>query len=111
MTSLSCSIGSRLIRPMNLVPIVEGYGEVPAVPILLRRIVDAFLPNTYAIVGTPIRIPRSKLVKEGELERAVQLAITKLDGEPGVVVVIVDADDDCPAVLGPALLARASRVR
>jgi hypothetical protein len=50
-------------------------------------------------------------VKIGELERAVELAHRKLDGENGTVVVLIDADDDCPATLAPVLLARASGVR
>jgi hypothetical protein len=50
------------------------------------------------------------LVKPGELERAVELAARRVAGGGGVLVVL-DSDDDCPAQVGPALLARAASVR
>jgi hypothetical protein len=91
---------------------VEGHGEVEAVRILIRRIWTELLRGAYADVIQPVRRPKSKLVKERELERAVRLAALKLSqaGEPGMpllVVVLLDANGDCPAELGPKLLQRA----
>ena len=54
----------------------------------------------------PIRIGRQKLLKDGELERAVELAAGQA-GADGCVLILLDADDDCPAELGPELLQRA----
>jgi hypothetical protein len=91
--------------------IVEGYGDVKAVPILVRRIVREIDPTlTLKIPDPAIRVSRSSIVKPGELERFVQLAALKLE-LPGGILVLMDADQDCPAQLGPDLLARARAVR
>jgi len=88
--------------------VVEGHGDREAAPILVRRIVDRADSSVRAHILHPIRIPRSRLLKPGELERAVQLAALKLEGS-GPVFVLLDADDDCPAQLGPQLLHRAAQ--
>lgn len=44
----------------------------------------------------PIRITKSKLLKEGELERAIELLSRRLEGE-GTILILIDADDDCAA--------------
>ena len=54
----------------------------------------------------PIRIGRQKLLKDGELERVVELAAGQA-GTDGCILILLDADDDCPAKLGPGLLQRA----
>ena len=46
----------------------------------------------------------------GELERYVELAANK-GGANGRVLVLLDADDDCPAELAPSLLTRAKAAR
>jgi len=95
--------------PVKIIPIVEGHGEVAAVPVLLRRIAEGL--NVYdAQVGKPIRCQRYKLVKPGELERVIDLAVLK-GGAEGRVLLLIDAETDCPAELGPALLARAKAAR
>jgi hypothetical protein len=94
----------------SIAPIVEGHGEVFAVPILLRRLGERFAPETSVRVLSPIRRSRDRLVQKGELEKDVELAAEKLAG-PGTILIILDSDDDCPADLGPNLLARAVAVR
>lgn len=88
---------------MSLVCVVEGHGEVESVPILVRRIAAECVPPLYPAVERPIRVPASKLRKADELRRAVALAAARA-GTGGSVLVLLDADDDCPAELGPALL-------
>jgi Domain of unknown function (DUF4276) len=90
--------------------VVEGHGDIEAVPIVVRRIAEQILPPVIVQVTAPLRTPKSKLVKPGELERAVELAARRVAGGGGVLVVL-DSDDDCPAQIGPALLARAAGVR
>lgn len=90
--------------------IVEGHGEVKAVPILIRRVVEQIDMTLLVQTPMPIRVSRSKLVKQGEIERHVELAAGKILG-PGGVLVLVDADADCPRELGPSLLKRAQRAR
>ncbi|MBI2899101.1 MAG: DUF4276 family protein [Planctomycetes bacterium] len=90
--------------------IVEGHGETEAVPILLRRIATERRQPVAIQIAAVLRIRRNRLLKEGELERSVELAARK-SGADGRIFILLDADDDCPAELGPALLARARKVR
>ncbi len=90
--------------------IVEGHGEVEAVPILIRRVAASLYPELSLVIPHPIRVSRSKVVKEGELERVVELAARNIGGE-GAIFIILDSDDDCPAQLGPELRRRALKAR
>ncbi len=94
----------------RIATIVEGHGEVEAVPILLRRIVESVSPDTALEIPRPIRIPRNKVVRTGELERAIGLAAARA-GPDGCILLLLDADDDCPAHLAPRLLERAVAAR
>lgn len=73
----------------KIVTIVEGHGEVEAVPILLRRIVEAVAPNANVEVTPPIRVDRYKVVKPTELERAIELA-ARIATVDGYVLVLLD---------------------
>ena len=95
---------------VTLTCIVEGHGEIDAVPITIRRIARQLDPGLVVRIHQPFRVPRNKLVKEGELERAVDLAARRAGGD-GAVLIVLDSDDECPATLGPALLVRARRTR
>ena len=90
--------------------IVEGDGEVKAVPVLIRRIAWDLYPEITIIVETPIRAPRYQVVKDGELESRIELAAQKIGGQ-GAIFIILDSEGDCPAHLGPELLQRASQTR
>ncbi len=89
--------------------IVEGHGEVEAVPILIRRLAARHYPELITVIPTPIRVRKNRIFKVGELERAVGLAVQRI-GRQGAIFIILDSDDDCPAELGPALLYRVSQV-
>lgn len=91
---------------MKIRCVVEGHGDVAALPILLRRIATELLGISHVDVRPPIRQPRQRLVKAGELEKAIELAARQA-GPQGLVLILLDADDDCPARLGPDLLDRA----
>jgi hypothetical protein len=90
--------------------VVEGHGDREAVPVLIRRIAQKFDPALSVHIPSPIRIPKNRLVKSGELERAVELAARKV-GDNGAVLIVLDSDDDCPAQVGPELLKRAIAAR
>ena len=94
---------------MTIQPIVEGHGEVDALPVLLRRIAAARGESELTVMR-PIRIHRSRLAHVGELERATELA-ARLAGPEGRILIVVDANGDCPAMLGPEWQRRASLVR
>jgi hypothetical protein len=90
--------------------IVEGHGEVQAVPVLLRRVLALRDPATAWEVKPPIRVHRDKFINDTyEFRRHLLLAAGKAGGN-GAVLVILDADDDCPKRLGPELRERAVRI-
>jgi len=95
---------------VKIVALVEGHGEVAALPILLRRIAAIVDPSARIEVSRPIRVKRQLLLKPGELERAVELAARQA-GPDGRILILLDADQDCPRDLGPALLTRARQIR
>jgi hypothetical protein len=74
--------------------IVEGDGDVEAVPIAIRRIVQGLDPRLVLKIHHPIRVPRTKLAKPGELERSIELAARRA-GRDGAIFVVLDSDDDC----------------
>ena len=94
----------------RIATIVEGHGEVGAVPVLLRRIAERVSPEIALDLPRPIRVPRNKVVRAGELERAVALAAARA-GADGCILILLDANGDCPAQLAPRLLGRAVSAR
>lgn len=100
------------MKEVRLAAIVEGHGECDAVPILVRRIAQKIDPGFVPKVFPPLRIPASRLMKEGEMERSIELAARKLQGQGGILVVLdCDWDSGCPARDGPVLLKRAVNAR
>lgn len=93
---------------MRIASIVEGNGEVSAVPVLLRRVAAEF--GCWATATRPIRIQRSRILLDGVLERALDLAAMQA-GDGGAILILLDANSDCPATLGPAIRARAVAAR
>ncbi len=90
---------------MVLVPIIEGHGELSAIPNLIRRWTIE-CQRQYTEVSRPVRAPgRGGLVAVGGIERLVLLARKK----PGCsrILAVVDAHEALPCVEGPQLLARA----
>lgn len=90
--------------------IVEGQGDVAAVPVMIRRIAAERYPEMIIDIHRPIRVNRNQVVLPDQLEQEVELAAERIGGN-GAIFIIFDSDDDCPAELGPALLYRASQVR
>jgi len=81
-------------------PIVEGHGEVGAIPVLLRRLL-AEAGVHHIGVGKAIRRKRSELVQEASVRRSVRLAL--LQPECGGILIVFDSDDDCPRELAPQI--------
>ncbi len=95
---------------ISIISIVEGHGEVAALPLLLRRLATDIRPQHWVQAPYPIRVPRDKLLKPNQVERYFQLAAAQAAG----VLIVLDAEDPiegCPADLGPRIKARASLVR
>ena len=92
----------------TVVCIVEGDGEVQALPLLLRRI--ALARGVFDLkVGVPIRVHRDKFIRrDEEFRRQILLAAAKSGN--GVILVLLDADDDCPVQLAQDLAARVAAI-
>lgn len=85
---------------MIIQPIVEGQGEVAAVPVLLRRLQEE--AKAWGLqIGRPHRKRRTQLVKKDTLQSAVQVAV--LQSDCAGILILFDADDDCPKELAPML--------
>jgi hypothetical protein len=92
---------------ISVVTIVEGHGEVAALPVLLRRLHVWLTPKIEAEIPSPIRIHRNRFLNhDDEFRRVLSLAAAK-SGDGGRILIILDADDECPATLGSQILERA----
>lgn len=89
--------------------IVEGQGDMKAVPCLIRRIAAELYPELAINMPRPIRVHRNQVVQKGKLEKEVELAARKI-GRQGAIFIVLDSDDDCPAHLGPEMLRRALQI-
>ncbi len=84
----------------TLYPIVEGHGEVEAVPLLLRRLCQA-AGEFYLKIGRPLRRHYSDLMKKDGVEKAVRLAC--LQPDCGSILLLFDSEDYCPKELAPTI--------
>ncbi len=90
----------------------EGKGEVSALPTLASRVLHAEGVSDWHVRRDIIRIPRGQLVDESQpsphrppARRGFDQAIgVALAGRAQALVVLVDADDDCPRAFGPPAL-------
>jgi len=87
------------VSPVVIACIVEGDGDREAVPSLLRRLRDDI------VIQTPVKAKRQQVVLASQLERFAAIADSNVSdgGGKGAVLLILDADRDCPATLGPEL--------
>ncbi len=88
----------------NLVCVVEGHGDVEAVPQLCNQIFTWLGAKLWFADKKAIRCSRAKLVdmtvnstakpcKQAEVARVLALAAAR---EPDAILVLCDADDECP---------------
>lgn len=82
---------------MKLYPIVEGHGEVTAVPVLLRRLLHEHAQCFEVDVGMPVRRTQAQFRREADVQTAVRLAMSQ--PHCGAVLLLFDGEDDCPADL------------
>jgi len=84
---------------MRIQPIVEGHGDVPSVPILLRRLSSE--AHEYGIqINKSIRQSATKLYTQDGIQKAVELARRQ---ECSAILIIVDSNDHCPKEIAPDL--------
>lgn len=82
--------------------VVEGHGDAIAAPALIRRIASEVGYFESLDIPKPFRLSRGNIVKKQEIERAVDFMSRKV-GPEGVVLVVFDADDDCPVELANSM--------
>lgn len=109
--------GSSVCRPSRfqtvnrLVCIVEGEGEVAAIPNLCVRIMAHLGVHGWVVDPDPIRRKRSALVdarqpkpkrpcREDEVLKAMTLALRR-PRPANAVLLLCDEDEDCAAIWGP----------
>ena len=82
-----------------LATMVEGHGEVDAFPLLVRRLYPSL------IVPRPVRVKRQKILQPDELVRTAKIADANIrqGGGRGGLLLLLDADFDCAATMGPDL--------
>jgi hypothetical protein len=91
-------------KPRRLVCIVEGKGEVQAIPNLCARILASLSAHQWFVDKEPVRRPRSQLVdervkgprrpcREEGVRKALEIAAAR---HPDAILVMCDSDDDCP---------------
>lgn len=80
----------------TVAPIVEGHGDVAALPLLLRRMAPSL------DVKRPVRCPKTRLLIPEHLRRAATIAAANILGR-GAILLVFDANGDCAAELGPKL--------
>ena len=95
------------VRPRGIVPIVEGPGDKAAAPILLRRVLHERLRRYDVRVLQPKSANgKPRLVKR--LENF--LGYARITPECAAVLVLIDADEECPRELGAELARRARAI-
>lgn len=85
--------------------VVEGKGDINAMPLLLRRYMES-TGDYRDLIGKPIPLHgRGNATGKDGIERYAATSEIR----PGCVgvLVVLDADDDCAAQFGPSLRARA----
>lgn len=104
-----------------IVPIVEGYTEVGCIERLLWRVWSALLTAPMRLQVLPAsRGNRDALIDQNrpDLAEKVEEAYAKLapylhrdSSSRELLLLLLDAESDCPAELGPMLLERATTAR
>jgi len=104
---------------LYVAPLVEGHGEQLCLPSLLYRIWGEILraPESLRVLD-PFRKPRSGIVQQAQLANYIQEAFLKLQQESRkdpasrlFVLIVIDAEEECPKDLAPQLLKWALEAR
>lgn len=77
--------------------VVEGYGEVSALPLLVRRVAFEVYDIAALEISKPHRVPRNQMTSQ-TLRHAVEMQSARVSGGGGVLV-LADSDDDEPSEL------------
>ena len=92
-----------------VVCLVESKFDGESLRILIHRVWER-VPHFELPRVIPHVVPRGRVVQEQEFKRRIELAARAV-GPSGAALVVFDADDDCPAELGPRLRRWAAEAR
>ena len=95
---------------ITIASIVEGHGEVVALPLLMRRIAAQVATGRVVKTLHPFRVPRQNFLKPGEIERRVEFVANR-SGANGRILILLDANSDCPKTLAAEITQRARQAR
>lgn len=100
-------------RSFFIAPIVEGHGEVHAVPVLLRRFAAELVPTSQLSLNPALRVKAGSFANDANyFRRHVELAARKAKQWPNsCILIVLDCEDGCPRQFGPELLSRATACR
>ena len=85
-----------------IVPIVSGHGEVKAVPTLLYRV--AGMGSALRVHEPVFRVHENKFINDFKyFNDRFEAAAIRAAMNQGMILIILDCEDDCPAVIGPKL--------
>src|SRR5438067_1801215 len=89
----------------KIVPIVEGDGEVEAVPLLLGKLVAGMRRPEIGISRPPLSAGScANLTRAGGLEGFIQIAALRSDC--AAILVLMDADKGCPLKIAQDFVGR-----
>lgn len=96
------------MKPFTIVSIVEGHGEVSALPSLLHRFHAEANRSRRLDVNPPLRVKAGQFLKFGdEFKRTIALAAAKArQSQPSLLLTLLDCEDHCPARIGPEITRR-----
>jgi hypothetical protein len=90
--------------------IVEGHGEIEALPVLLRRIAAWKTPDLNVEIKRPARLSRGKILKlDLDFERHLRLAAAT-SGPRGWILILFDSDEECPKNLSALVHKKATEL-
>jgi hypothetical protein len=94
-------------------PIVEGHGEVEAIPILLQRLLFELRSDASIRVNPALRVKAGSFLRDRDyFAKYLELAARKAKAQNGgSVLILLDCEDACPAELGSELADRAAAIR
>jgi hypothetical protein len=96
--------------------IVEGQGDYEAIRILLQRVWCELLGGDFINVLRPFRKRQGTLLREDGLKKVVdevkiKLGPEKPGGERKLLLILIDAEKQCPKELAPRLVSWAREAR
>ena len=88
------------------VSVVEGHGDSASLRPLIHNILASIGSDVYPKILNPYRAHWGSIVNSlGDLERYAEIVLQE-GGATSRLLVLIDADDYCPAELGPELASR-----